>query len=190
MTRRLSEPIEEADNPPKNDRYIHDGEEEGFTSSKFEVKRQSDTLDRRRLEKTLGLTQSSSNGIKSSSSSTPDSTKQPLLLAGRESDEKMTQARSWRQWRPRNPWACSLPVLVTVILALILLLSIIHAFLTRQLDPKGCDMCWSRPIYIRFADFDTEHTRFARKYSLYMIREGGIDEDPKVKDPRRLLSWS
>lgn len=42
-------------------------------------------------------------------------------------------------------------------------------------------MCWSRPIYIKFSDFDTEHTRFASKYNLYLYREGGFDEDPKVK---------
>ena len=41
-------------------------------------------------------------------------------------------------------------------------------------------MYYSRPIYTRFADFDTEHTRFASKYSLYLYREGGLDEDPKA----------
>lgn len=39
-------------------------------------------------------------------------------------------------------------------------------------------MYYSKPIYTRFADFDTEHTRFASKYSLYLYREGGLDEDP------------
>lgn len=41
-------------------------------------------------------------------------------------------------------------------------------------------MCWSRPIYIKFSDFDTEHTRFASKYHLYLHRDGAFDEDPKV----------
>ena len=180
MPRRLSGPTEEADNPPKIERYNNEGEE-SFTSAKFEVKRQSDTLDRRKLERPLGLTPISLNGSRTSSSSTPDSSKRPQLPAEEESVDKMTQARQWRQWHPRSPWACSLPILVTATLAITLLLSIVHAFLTRQLDPKGCDMCWSRPIYIKFADFDTEHTRFASKYSLYMLREGGIDEDPKVR---------
>ena len=180
MPRRLSGPTEEADNPPRNEQYNNHGEEESFTSAKFEAKRQSDTLDRRKLEKTLGLTPLSSNGSGTSSSIYPDSFKRTLLPAGDESIEKMAQVRNWRQWHPRSPWACSIPMLVTTTLAVTLLLSIVHAFLTRQLDPKGCDMCWSRPIYIKFADFDTEHTRFASKYSLYMLREGGIDEDPKV----------
>lgn len=43
-------------------------------------------------------------------------------------------------------------------------------------------MCYTREIiYFKFADFDTEHTRFATKYSLHLIREEGFDEDPKVK---------
>ena len=48
-------------------------------------------------------------------------------------------------------------------------------------------MCWSRPIYIKFSDFDTEHTRFASKYSLYLYREGGFDEDPEVAVPVKLI---
>ena len=42
-------------------------------------------------------------------------------------------------------------------------------------------MYWSRAMFIKFADFDTEHTRFASKYSLHIYREGGFDEDPKVR---------
>ena len=43
-------------------------------------------------------------------------------------------------------------------------------------------MCYTREIlYFEFADFDTEHTRFATKYSLHLIREEGFDEDPKVR---------
>lgn len=43
-------------------------------------------------------------------------------------------------------------------------------------------MCYTREIiYIEFRDFDTEHTRFATKYSLHIIREEGFDEDPKVR---------
>ena len=90
------------------------------------------------------------------------------------------EKHKWRQWRPKSPWACSVPLLAATGMAFILMLIIIHAFVTRQLDPKGCGMCWSRPIYFHFKDFDTEHTRFASKYSLYMIKEGGIDEDARV----------
>lgn len=103
------------------------------------------------------------------------------LLSGDQPSQKMARTRPRSQWRPRSPWACSLQIILTTFVAVALLLAIVHAFITRQLDPKGCDMCWSRPMYIKFADFDTEHTRFASKYSLYLLREGGIDEDAKVQ---------
>ena len=106
--------------------------------------------------------------------------KSSLLPANGERADHMPQPRPWRQRRPKNPWSCSRLVLVATALATVTLFVIIHAFLTRQLDPKGCGMCWSRPLYVRFNDFDTEHTRFATKYSLYMIKEGGIDEDSQV----------
>ena len=40
-----------------------------------------------------------------------------------------------------------------------------------------------RPAFAKYSDFDTEHTRFASKYSLYLYREGGIDEDTMVSKP-------
>jgi len=42
-------------------------------------------------------------------------------------------------------------------------------------------MSYMRPSFVKFNDFDTEYTRLATKYSLYLYREGGIDEDPKVR---------
>lgn len=41
-------------------------------------------------------------------------------------------------------------------------------------------MSYMSPRYIHLSDFDTEHTRFASKYSLYLYREGGVNEDPMV----------
>lgn len=50
-------------------------------------------------------------------------------------------------------------------------------------------MCYTREIiYFEFADFDTEHTRFATKYSLHLIREQGFDEDPRVSCSITLVS--
>jgi hypothetical protein len=82
--------------------------------------------------------------------------------------------------RLRNPWACSLYTLVTTLLGFAALFLMAQSFLTRQLDTKGCEMSYMRPIFHKFDDFDTEHTRFASKYSLYLYREGGIDEDSRV----------
>jgi pimeloyl-ACP methyl ester carboxylesterase len=71
--------------------------------------------------------------------------------------------------------------LATSISAIVLLLTIVNSFLHLQQDPKGCAMSYMMPMFARFSDFDTEHTRFASKYSLYMYREGGVDEDTRVK---------
>ncbi|KAM3077151.1 GPI inositol deacylase [Clarireedia jacksonii] len=86
-----------------------------------------------------------------------------------------------RRPRLRNPWAFTPLTLVTTLIALITLGSIIHSFTTRQLDNKGCRMSYMRPSFAKLSDFDTEHTRFASKYSVYLYREGMVDEDTKVK---------
>ena len=160
------------------------GKKKIFTFAKNHVTRQSDALDRRKIEKAIGLAQSPRNG---SSPSPPannregvSSKKQPLLETGQDIDRN-PEPRNWRRSRARSPWACSLLTISVTALSALVLLFIVHAFLTRQLDPKGCDMCLSRPIYINFSDFDTEHTRFASKYKLYLFREWGFDEDPKVR---------
>jgi glycosylphosphatidylinositol deacylase len=57
----------------------------------------------------------------------------------------------------------------------------VQSFLTKQLDIKGCEMSYMRPTYSKFDEFDNEHTRFAGKYSLYLYREWGIDEEFTVK---------
>jgi glycosylphosphatidylinositol deacylase len=98
------------------------------------------------------------------------------------SADKMAEAENRRRrLRLRNPWACSAYTLVATIIGFAALALMVQSFLTKQLDVKGCDMSYMRPTYSKFDDFDTEHTRFASKYSLYLYREWGIDEDFTVK---------
>jgi GPI inositol-deacylase len=85
-----------------------------------------------------------------------------------------------RRTQLRGPWVASLLVLLTTMIGISTLCSILNSLVTRQLDAKGCRMSYMRPSYIRFGDFDTEHTRFATKYSLYLYREQGIDDSKKV----------
>lgn len=196
MIRRLSGSAEDTDNsdpakaekPPLNkhgnNKHGHGKKKKkSFTSAKYDVTRHSDTLDRRKADKAIGTAQFPPNG---SDPPPPADNRQglprkkQLLLAPGQDIDRMPDPRSWRLSRARSPWACSLLTISLSTLSALVLLFIVHAFLTRQLDPKGCDMCWSRPIYIKFSDFDTEHTRFASKYNLYLYREGGFDEDPKV----------
>ena len=192
MIRRLSGSAEDTDNsaptqsdptPPNKHRNHKHGKKESFTSSKYDLTRHSDTLDRRKVEKAIEFIQPPPNGayppLPADNRHDAPSKKQLLLAPGQDFD-KMPEPRGWRRSRTRSPWACSLLTIGATALSALFLLFIVHAFLTRQLDPKGCDMCWSRPIYIKFSDFDTEHTRFASKYNLYLYREVGFDEDPKV----------
>jgi hypothetical protein len=82
------------------------------------------------------------------------------------------------QWK--SPWAISLVALVASIIGIGFLFGVVHSSGARQIDPKGCRMSYMRPSYAKFSDFDTEHTRLASKYSLYLYREQGVDHDTKV----------
>ncbi|KAJ9657537.1 GPI inositol deacylase [Coniosporium apollinis] len=95
-------------------------------------------------------------------------------------EDDMARALARRRARWRNPWSCSALTLVATLAAAVLLFGIVQSFLTKQLDPKGCEMSYTRPGYVDFPDFDTEHTRFASKYSLHLYTEQFID-DGKVK---------
>lgn len=95
--------------------------------------------------------------------------------------DKMSDSRqNARRPRLRSPWSCSPLTLVTTLLGMLSLASILHSFVSRQLDTKGCRMSYMRPSFAKLSDFDTEHTRFASKYSVYLYREGMVDEDTKV----------
>lgn len=97
------------------------------------------------------------------------------------SPEKMPDAQLIaRRSRLRSPWSCSWLTFITTLLATFALFAIVHSFNNRQLETKGCRMSYMRPSFAKLLDFDTEHTRFASKYSVYLYREGGVDEDTKV----------
>ncbi|KAL2761198.1 hypothetical protein ACRALDRAFT_2131570 [Sodiomyces alcalophilus JCM 7366] len=87
-----------------------------------------------------------------------------------------------RRTRPAGrPYSTTLLVLVTSLLGVSLLCTIINSSWARQMDDKGCRMSYMRPSYIPLREFDTEHTRFAAKYSLYLYREQGIDHEQKLR---------
>ena len=158
----------------------HDEKRRSFTSAKYDVSRHSDTLDRRKAEKIITPATVIPNG--SIAPALQEAPQKLLPLAPDQTANKMQESRGRRRSRLQTPWSISLLTLSATILAVVLLFSIIHSFLSRQVDSKGCDMCYTREIfYFEFRDFDTEHTRFATKYSLHLIREEGFDEDPKVR---------
>ncbi|EOD49819.1 putative gpi inositol-deacylase protein [Neofusicoccum parvum UCRNP2] len=95
--------------------------------------------------------------------------------------DDMAESYGRRRSRWRNPWSLSTLTVGVLVAALVLLAAILQSFFYTQLDPKGCAMSRMWAAYVKYEDFDTEHTRFASKYSLYQYREGGIDEDARVK---------
>ncbi|GAA5795258.1 hypothetical protein HPULCUR_000613 [Helicostylum pulchrum] len=52
---------------------------------------------------------------------------------------------------------------------------ILDSFQHHQRDVSGCQESYMRPQYIKQTGFDSEMTRFAGKYGLYLYREKGID---------------
>ncbi len=153
-----------------------------FTTAKYDATRHSDTLDRRKVEKALVPAQSTSDAWISPSKAL--STLKRLDPSSPEpAGHKVLEERAWGRLRTRSPWSCSVFTLTATLSALLFLVFIFHSFVTRQSDSKGCDMYYTRSMFFNFADFDTEHTRFASKYSLHLYREVGFDEDPKVAPP-------
>ncbi|EFW17609.1 GPI inositol-deacylase [Coccidioides posadasii str. Silveira] len=90
--------------------------------------------------------------------------------------ESSTESHRLRRARTRNPWICSGLVLFVTVSALLILSIIVYSYQSLQVDPQGCRTPSMRPTYIKLVGFDSEHTRFASKYGLYLYRERGVDE--------------
>lgn len=103
-------------------------------------------------------------------------------------DDKSGDSKGPRRLRSRSPWALGFLTLLISIIGLAFLATILNSSATRCLDGKGCIMSYMRPAYVKLNDFDTEHTRFGSKYSLYFYRELEVDEEVKVCWPQWLLS--
>ncbi|KAL8765223.1 MAG: hypothetical protein Q9209_007616 [Squamulea sp. 1 TL-2023] len=181
MRNKLSSADEDNDgSSPNNPTPNHDEKKKTFSTAKYDVTRHSDTLDRRKVEKVLAPAQLTIDSWKPPTK--PHSApKKPEPLAAGQTENKMLDVRTRSSLDMRSPWSCSLLTFTVTCSALLFMLYILHSFSTQQLDSKGCDMYYTRSMFYNFADFDTEHTRFASKYSLHLYREIGYDEDPKVK---------
>ncbi|KAL8711011.1 MAG: hypothetical protein Q9225_007188 [Loekoesia sp. 1 TL-2023] len=180
MRRKSSSADEDNDGSVPDPSKPNDDEKKTFSTAKFDVTRSSDTLDRRKIEKALSPAQLVSDTW--TSPTKPQSApKKPEPLASHQIEDKMLDSRARRRARMQSPWSCSFLTLTAALSAVLLILFILRSFMTRQLDSKGCDMYYTRSMFFNFADFDTEHTRFASKYSLHLYREVGFDEDPRVK---------
>ena len=54
-----------------------------------------------------------------------------------------------------------------------------------SLSPQGCRMSWMRPSYLLQNKFDHTWTPLARRYSLWLYREGNLESN-EVSRPSRL----
>lgn len=89
--------------------------------------------------------------------------------------DKMEEPRSYRRVKPRSFWACSISALCVTILSAVVMVAIVDSFQRRQCDKKGCVKTYMIPAYAPLVNFDTEHTRFASKYKVYLYRERQYD---------------
>ncbi|KKK16283.1 hypothetical protein P175DRAFT_0504604 [Aspergillus ochraceoroseus IBT 24754] len=80
-----------------------------------------------------------------------------------------------RSSRLRSPWESSVLTALTTVLASLLLFSIFRSFSALQTGSNGCGIPVMSPTFLRMVGFDTEHTRFASKYNLFLYREEGVD---------------
>ncbi|PGH15389.1 hypothetical protein AJ80_05573 [Polytolypa hystricis UAMH7299] len=108
--------------------------------------------------------------------STKETTMSPLesQLSNASMDGSIGSRRRWRS-RARSPWSNSLLTLAVTLLGLLTVFGIVYSYLTRQIDPQGCKTPRMVPTYIKLLGFDSEHTRFASKYGLYLYRERNVD---------------
>lgn len=116
-----------------------------------------------------------------------DQDREPLDATPTPTKENMEDTRNYKSPRLRSAWLCSLPMLTVTLLSAFVLWSTIASFRSRQCDTIGCNVPRMSPVYIREKDFDTEHTRFASKYSLYLYREHNVDINYPVSSP---FLWS
>ncbi|CEI99970.1 hypothetical protein RMCBS344292_14042 [Rhizopus microsporus] len=70
---------------------------------------------------------------------------------------------------------CKVYILLLTLFSIMSIGIILDSFLHHQRDVSGCRESYMRPQYIKQTEFDSEMTRFAGKYSLYLYREKGVD---------------
>ena len=95
---------------------------------------------------------------------------------GQHGEASKDETRSLRKTRAQGPFTWRPLVLITTLVALLSLGFIVYSSLNFQIDSQGCVMSMMSPTYLKLSGFDTEHSRFASKYHLYLYREEGVDD--------------
>ncbi|KAI8085116.1 PGAP1-like protein-domain-containing protein [Halteromyces radiatus] len=71
--------------------------------------------------------------------------------------------------------SCVIVLLSIVLISLGALATMLDSFMFHQKDTNRCRESYMRPLYLKQDGFDSEMTRFAGKYALYLYREKGVD---------------
>jgi hypothetical protein len=80
----------------------------------------------------------------------------------------------------------SYPIIIIGVITIILVGMIMDSFFNRQKDFKGCHVSRMYPWFIKYDNFDSEQTRFAGKYGLYLYRDRVYDSNDQVRKHLKL----
>ncbi|CAG8480947.1 13944_t:CDS:2 [Acaulospora colombiana] len=76
---------------------------------------------------------------------------------------------------PSALFSCSYLIIIILVVTVLLLGVTLDSFLHHQKDPIGCEVSYMYPEYIKQVGFDSEQTRFAGKYGLYLYKDLSYD---------------
>ncbi|KAK9768014.1 GPI inositol deacylase [Basidiobolus ranarum] len=91
-------------------------------------------------------------------------------------DKRASSSKTLLELNNRRIFNLSWPVILVALATLAFLGFVLDSFLNHQLDPKGCEMSYMRPVFLKQNDFNHLHTKYTKKYELYLYREHGYDQ--------------
>ncbi|KAJ1724858.1 GPI inositol deacylase [Coemansia erecta] len=102
----------------------------------------------------------------------------PSPLLGSCADTDAEQGRGGRRGKSSTLLAlirAHSPLLALLLFTVTFGLLTARSYFSAQPDTPSCVMSYSRPRFVELTQFDSNWTRFATKYRLYLYREGGYD---------------
>lgn len=183
------------DSSPRSDDHGSNAIDSSNDKSRTQLARHGTSFDLRRDNGTA-TPRSRNSSLWRTSSSQPsnDSKTMPLGSPRLPMEAPAPEGRRARQSRHRSPWSSSILTACTTFVAIAFLLSIVSSFTGRSTGGDGCGVPMMSPTFIRMVEFDTEHTRFASKYNLFLYREEGVDpytqDNVGVSIWRRSMGWN
>ncbi|ORX67375.1 PGAP1-domain-containing protein, partial [Basidiobolus meristosporus CBS 931.73] len=91
-------------------------------------------------------------------------------------DRRASPSKTLLELNNRRIFNLSWPVILVALATLTCFGLVLDSFLNHQLDPRGCEMSYMRPVFLKQNDFNQSHTIYTKKYELYLYREHGYDQ--------------